>query len=432
LALPSTSPLNRAIDKEFENMKTSVLFGATFLASALAFVGTSDAQSRPRTAAPRPVVTTPTLLPQVIRSSPRARDLGVPFEGTPGRFNAITDVVGIEVGQTTVLDGRARTGVTAIFPRGKTAIDGVFAAQIDFNGTGEMTGSHLIQEIGGFFGPILLTGTVNVGAVSAATQAWTKTHIANEDLRFTRVLPVVAETYDGLSDVWSFPIKPEHVWNALDTAKGGPVLEGAVGGGTGMTVHDFKGGNGTSSRIVDLMGKAYTVGVFVQANYGYRESLTIAGVPVGKEITDLMPIERPPENRVEGSIIIIVATDAPLSATQLQRLARRATVGLSRIGGGTGTNSGDIYLAFSTANSLPIGTGQMLTSQSVPAEEMAPLFRATAWATEEAIVNAMVAARDMTSADGRTVFALPHDRLRAALAKYNRLLPMPPQTPAAR
>jgi L-aminopeptidase/D-esterase-like protein len=198
--------------------------------------------------------------------APRARDLGVPFEGATGPLNAITDVAGVEVGQTTITEGRARTGVTAIFPRGKTAMDGVFAAQVDYNGTGEMTGSHLVQEIGGFWGPILLTGTVNVGAVSAATQAWTKKHVDNLDVRFTRVLPVVAETYDDLSDVWSFPIKPEHVWNALDTAKSGPVLEGAVGGGTGMVAHDFKGGNGTSSRRVELFGKTYTVGVFVQAN----------------------------------------------------------------------------------------------------------------------------------------------------------------------
>lgn len=356
------------------------------------------------------------------QSAPRARDLGVPFEGTPGPLNAITDVKGIEVGQTTVIEDKARTGVTAIFPRGKEAIDGVFAAQVDFNGTGEMTGSHLINEIGGFWGPVLLTGTVNIGAVSAAVQSWTKQHIADPELRFTRVLPIVAETYDGeLSDVWSFPIKPEHVWNALDTAKGGPVLEGSVGGGTGMVTHEFKGGNGTSSRQVDLFGKIYTVGVFVQSNYGYRDTLTIAGVPVGKEIVDRMPGKLAPENKVEGSIVIIVATDAPLSAVQLQRLARRATVGLSRVGGGTGTNSGDIYLAFSTGNTLPLGSGQLLNSTSIPAEEMAPLFRATAQATEEAIVNAMVAAKDMTSADGYIVYALPHDRLRAALKKYNRL-----------
>jgi D-aminopeptidase len=356
------------------------------------------------------------------QSGPRARDLGVPFEGTPGPLNAITDIAGIEVGQTTVIEGRGRTGVTAIFPRGKQAVDGVFAAQVDFNGTGEMTGSHLVNEIGGFWGPILLTGTVNIGAVSDATQAWSKKNITNPDLRFTRVLPIVGETYDGhLSDVWSFPIKPEHVWNALDTAKSGPVLEGAVGGGTGMVAHEFKGGNGTSSRQVSLFGKNYTVGVFVQANYGSREALTIAGVPVGKEIPDHMPGKVAPENKKEGSIIIIVATDAPLSAVQLQRLARRATVGLSRVGGGTGATSGDIYLAFSTGNVMPIGSGQMLNSSSVPAEEMGPLFRATAHATEEAIVNALVAAKDMTSADGDIVYALPHDRLRAALKKYSRL-----------
>lgn len=362
----------------------------------------------------------------IAQSQLRARDLGVPFVGTPGPLNAITDVAGIEVGQTTVTEGRARTGVTAIFPRGKKALDGVFAAQIDFNGTGEMTGSHLINEFGGFWGPILLTGTVNVGAVSDAVQAWSKRHIESPDVRFTRVLPVVAETYDGdLSDVWSFPIRPEHVWNALDTAKGGPVLEGAVGGGTGMVTHDFKGGNGTASRKISLLGATYTVGVFVQSNYGYRDALTIAGTPVGMEIQDLQPTERPPENKKEGSIIIILATDAPLSSKQLERLARRGAVGLSRVGGGTGATSGDIFLAFSTANSLPSGSAEPLPSKSIAAEQMSPLFVAAAQATEEAIVNALVAAKTMTSADGTTVYALPHDRLRAVLKKYNRLAAMP-------
>jgi D-aminopeptidase len=364
--------------------------------------------------------------PAYAQSEPRARDLGVPFVGTPGPLNAITDIAGIEIGQTTVTEGSARTGVTAIFPRGKTALEGVFAAQVDFNGTGEMTGSHLVNEIGGFWGPILLTGTVNVGTVSAATQAWTKKNIDNPDIRFTRVLPIVAETYDGtLSDIWSFPLKPEAVWNALDTATNGPVLEGAVGGGTGMITHGFKGGNGTASRKVSLLGGSYTVGVFVQSNYGYRDTLTIAGTPVGMEIQDFQPAKRPPENRKEGSIIIIVATDAPLSSTQLERLARRAGVGLSRVGGGTGSTSGDIFLAFSTGNVLPLGSSTLLTSQSVPAEEMTPLFVATAQATEEAIVNAMVAAKTMTSADGTTVYALPHDRLRAVLKKYNRLNAVP-------
>jgi D-aminopeptidase len=364
----------------------------------------------------------------IAQNVPRARDLGVPFAGKPGPLNAITDVRGVEVGQTTVIEGTARTGVTAIFPKGKATVDGVFAAQVDFNGTGEMTGSHLVKEIGGFWGPILLTGTVNVGAVTAATQAWTKRHIDNPDLRFSRVLPIVAETYDGtLSDVWSFPITPEHVWNALDSAKGGPVLEGAVGGGTGMITHGFKGGNGTASRTLALLGAPYTVGVFVQSNYGYRDTLTIAGAPVGMEIQDLKVGKRPPENQKEGSIIIIVATDAPLSATQLERLARRATVGLARVGGGTGSTSGDIFLAFSTANALPSGTGALITSKSIPAEEMTPLFVATAQATEEAIVNAMVAAKTMTAANGTTVYALPHDRLRAILKKYNRLMPTMPK-----
>jgi D-aminopeptidase len=352
----------------------------------------------------------------------RARDIGVPFVGTPGPLNTITDVAGVEVGQTTLTEGRARTGVTVIFPRGKTALDGVLAAQIDFNGTGEMTGSHLINEFGGFWGPILLTGTVNIGAVSDAVQAWTRKHIDNPEVRFTRVLPVVAETYDGpLSDVWSLPIKPEHVWNALDTAKGGPVLEGAVGGGTGMVTHYFKSGNGTASRKVSLFGSSYTVGVFVQSNYGHRDTLTIAGTPVGLEIQDLQPTLGRPANQKEGSIIIIIATDAPLSSKQLERVARRGAVGLSRVGGGTGATSGDIFLAFSTANSLPFGSSGLVSNTSIPAEEMTPLFDAAAQATEEAIVNALVAAKTMTGADGTKVYALPHDRLRVVLKKYNRL-----------
>jgi D-aminopeptidase len=356
------------------------------------------------------------------QNQPHARDIGVPFVGMPGPLNAITDVAGVEVGQTTVTEGRARTGVTAIRLWGKKALDGVFAAQVDINGTGEMTGWHLVNKIGGFWGPILLTGTVNIGAVSDATQAWTKKNVENPDIRFTRVLPIVSETYDGpLSDAWSFPIKPEHVWNALDTAESRPVLEGAVGGGTGMVTHDFKGGNGTASLTISLLGSSYTVGVFVQSNYGYRDALMMAGTPVGEEIHDLQPTERPPENKKESSIIIIAATDAPLSSKQLEHLPRRATVGLSRVGGGMGATSGDIFLAFSTANSLPIGSGVVLPSTSLPAEEMTPLFVATAQATKEAIVNAMVAAKTMTSADGTTIYALPYDRLSAILKKYNHL-----------
>ena len=281
----------------------------------------------------------------------RARELGVPFHGTPGRFNAITDVPGVEVGESTVLASPARpgahTGVTAIFPLGRRASEGVMAGEFTFNGTGEMTGSHLIDDFGAFFGPVMITGTTAVGTVSEAVLRWTKASFSDPLQRYSRILPVVAETYDGeLNDAWSFPLTARDVTSALDTAHGGAVPEGNVGGGTGMVAHDFKGGTGTSSRLVTVGATKFVVGVLVQANYGRRDMLTIAGVPVGEEIRDLMPARAADSRRKEGSIIIVIATSAPLTPTQLARMAKRGTAGLARVGGIGGATSGDLFLAF--------------------------------------------------------------------------------------
>lgn len=365
---------------------------------------------------------------QSVGAEPRARDLGVPFHGTTGPYNAITDVSGVQVGETTVIDGPgkggARTGVTAILPLGHGGREGVLAGQFTFNGTGEMTGSHLVRDFGAFFGPILLTGTTAVGTVSEAALRWTKKTIPDALQRYSRILPVVAETYDGdLNDAWAFPVRAEHVTAAIESAAGGPVAEGNVGGGTGMIAHEFKGGTGTSSRLVKVGSATFVVGVLVQANYGSRDMLTIAGAPVGENIRDLMPSFPPEGRRKEGSIIMVIATDAPLASTQLERMARRATIGLARVGGLGGATSGDLMLAFSTANRVSIGSTELQRFATVPADAMSPLFQGVADATEEAIVNALVAARTMTGYDGLTVYALPHDRLRAILQSYGRLTP---------
>jgi D-aminopeptidase len=358
----------------------------------------------------------------------RARELGVPFHGTPGRYNAITDIPGVEVGESTVLASSARpgarSGVTAIFPLGRHASAGVMAGEFTYNGTGEMTGSHLIRDFGAFFGPVMLTGTTAVGTVSEAVLRWTMATFSDPLQRYSRILPVVAETYDGdLNDAWAFPLNAQDVISAIDTARGGPVPEGNVGGGTGMIAHDFKGGTGTSSRLVTMGSSAFVVGVLVQANYGRRDMLTVAGVPVGEEISDLMPARTPETQRKEGSIIIVVATNAPLTPTQLTRMAKRATAGLARVGGIGGATSGDLFLAFSTANRVSIGSVEIQHFDTVPADAMSPLFLGVADATEEAIVNALVAAKTLTGFDGLTVFALPHDRLRASLKAHGRLLP---------
>jgi len=349
----------------------------------------------------------------------RARDLGVPFDGTPGPLNAITDVAGVEVGHVTLVKGEGksavRTGVTAVCPRGRESRDRVFAAWFSLNGNGEMTGTAWVEESGCLGTPVLITNTHSVGVVRDAVIEWNARRGKTEGYSGDFSLPVVAETYDGfLNDVNGFHVKKEHVFEALDGARPGPVAEGNVGGGTGMIAHGFKAGIGTSSRKAG----DHTVGVLVQANYGGRDQLRIAGAPVGKEIPDLQRVKGPGD---KGSIIIVVATDAPLLPHQLKRLARRATMGLARVGGTAGNSSGDLFIAFSTANP-EASKGEGLASLSMlPNERINPLFDATVDATEEAIVNSLVAGRDMTGVNGNKVFALPHDRLREALRKYGRL-----------
>jgi L-aminopeptidase/D-esterase-like protein len=365
-------------------------------------------------------------------AKPRARDLGVPFEGTPGPRNAITDVAGVEVGHTTIIrgDGKlvvgtgpVRTGVTAIFPHGKNFTGRVFAARHNLNGNGEMTGVSWLDESGCLGSPIVLTNTHSVGVVRDAVIAWSLRHADPKNYSGDLSLPVVAETYDGfLNDINGFHVKPEHVFAALDGAQGGPVAEGNVGGGTGMIAHGFKGGIGTASRVVPLGAATFTLGVLVQANYGRRENLHIAGVPLGPAFPDLLPTHGAPQDG-QGSVVIIIATDTPLLPHQLRRLAQRASLGVALVGGRGENSSGDLFLAFSTADATEASKLEGLaTVRSLPNEQMNPLFNATVNATEEAIVNALVAAETMTGADGNTVYALPHDRLRAALKKYGRLV----------
>lgn len=369
---------------------------------------------------------------------PRARDLDVPCDGQPGALNAITDVAGVTVGHCTLNEGGAvRTGVTALFPLGSEANDGVPAAVFAFNGTGEMTGAHQIAEYGGFFGPVLLTGTLGVGTASQAGLSWVARRTADEDQRFTRILPVVAETWDGnLHDAWGFALRPEHVWQALDAARSGPVREGNVGGGTGMICHGFKGGIGTSSRCFEQCGSLHTVGVLVQANQGLRDDLLVAGLPAGRWIQGFTP-ELPDGSAAlgDGSIIVVIATDVPLNPSQLARVARRATVGVARTGGFGGALSGEIFLAFSTApdaGRITVGGGRAQPLAMHPGDTLDPLFHATAWAVEEAILNALVAAETMTGLRGLRIYGLPHAPLLSLMRRRARMLePEPPSPPAA-
>lgn len=370
----------------------------------------------------------------------RARDLGVPFDGTPGPLNAITDVSGVEVGAATLIrgegalkvgEGPVRTGVTVVLPRGAKDNDPVYAGWFSLNGNGEMTGTTWVEESGFLEGPVAITNTHSVGTVRDAMIAWGLKHGA---LKQPWSLPVVAETWDGfLNDINGFHVKPDDVFAALDSAKAGPVSEGNTGGGTGMICYGFKGGTGTASRVIAQADGGYTVGVIVQCNCGRRPQLTIAGVPVGKEIPgsepyasaapSSLPRDLLPGSESQGdvgSIIIVVATDAPLLPHQLKRLARRAALGLARTGSISGNSSGDIFLAFSTANPHADLAPGPNTVKTVSNERISPLFAATVEATEEAIVNAMVAAKTMTGIDGHTVIALPHDRLQEVLKKYNR------------
>lgn len=360
------------------------------------------------------------------QTKPRARDLGVPFDGNTGQFNAITDVKGVEVGYTTLISGdgknAVRTGVTAILPQGKNFKGRVFAGWHALNGNGEMTGTTWITESGGLGSPIMITNTHSVGIVRDAVIAWGLKKGITDGYSGDFSLPVVAETYDGLlNDINGFHVKKEHVFQALDSAKSGAIAEGNVGGGTGMIAHFFKGGTGTASRVVKEKEGEYTVGVLVQANYGTRQFLNIAGVPVGREIKDLTPqINR--DDAGQGSIIVIIATDAPLLPHQLKRIAQRAALGVGVMGGRGENSSGDIFLAFSTANAAEASKDEGLSNLTMlPNDKISRLFWATEQATEEAIVNAMVAAETMKGYNGNTVYALPHDKLKEALKKYNRL-----------
>lgn len=359
---------------------------------------------------------------------PRARLLGIPFDGTPGPLDAITDVAGLEVGFTTLISGEGklragegpvRTGVTAILPRGlhDTLDHPVFAGGFSLNGNGEMTGMAWVDEGGFLEGPVMLTNTHSVGVVRDAVIKWRVAHGAPDASGYWWSLPVVAETYDGyLNDVNGFHVHDEHVFHALDSARGGPVAEGSVGGGTGMICYEFKGGTGTASRKLGAKEGGYTVGVLVQANCGLRKQLTIAGVPVGREIST--PAIWTQET---GSIIIVVATDAPLLPHQLKRLARRASLGLARTGSVSGNGSGDLFLAFSTANPDAAKSEGVAKLDMLPNDEINPVFEATVQATEEAIINALVAAEPMTGQGGHHVPALPHDELKQVLEKYRRL-----------
>jgi D-aminopeptidase len=357
---------------------------------------------------------------------PRARDLGIPFDGTPGTFNAITDVKGVEVGHTTLISGSGplkvgvgpvRTGVTAILPRGKDSNDAVFAGWFTENGAGEMTGTIWLDDSGFLDGPVMLTNSHSVGVVHDAVIAWKVKHGVPDKEGYWWSAAVVAETWDGdLNDINGFHVHPEDAFHALDVARSGVVEEGSVGGGTGMICNEFKGGIGTSSRVLAAKARGYTVGVLVQCNYGVRAELRIAGVNVGREIP-----EHSFRNGDVGSIIVVVATDAPLIPTQLKRVARHVALGLARNGSYGGNGSGDIFLAFSTANPDAISSHGLRQVTMLPNDSLDGLFLATVQATEEAVINAMVAAKTMTGINDRTVIGLPHDQLREVLKKYNRL-----------
>ncbi len=375
----------------------------------------------------------PAFAQQETHAKPRAHDLGVPFDGKPGPLNAITDVAGVTVGHTTLTSGEGklqigkgpvRTGVTAVLPRGlDSMMNPVFAGWWSLNGNGEMTGTTWVEESGFLEGPVMITNTHSVGVVRDAVIQWRVAHGKPDPTGYWWSLPVVAETWDGwLNDINGFHVKPEHAFHAIDSAHGGAVEEGNVGGGTGMVCNGFKGGIGTSSRKLDEKSGGYTVGVLVQCNYGTKDNLRIAGIPVGREIAADDPYASTSfVNDDHGSIIVVVATDAPLVAHQLKRLARRVSLGLGRNGSISGNGSGDIFIAFSTANSGAAATDHVVDLKMLPNDKLGPVFASTVQATEEAVVNAMVAAETMTGIENHKVVALPHDKLRAVLKKYNRL-----------
>jgi D-aminopeptidase len=363
---------------------------------------------------------------------PRARDLGVPFDGATGPLNAITDVAGVTVGHATIIRGDGplkvgvgpvRTGVTAILPRGReSTLKPSFAGWFSLNGNGEMTGTTWVEESGFLEGPVMITNTHSVGVVRDAVIKWRIRQGRPDASGYWWSLPVVAETYDGtLNDINGMHVKEEHAFEALQSAHGGAVPEGNVGGGTGMICYGFKGGIGTSSRTVWARAGGYTVGVLVQANFGARYQLRIAGIPVGREIQETKPEGPRVRESDQGSIIVVVATDAPLLPHQLKRIARRVPLGLARTGSISGNGSGDIFIAFSTANPEAFRASGVADVKMMSNEDMSALFEATVQATEEAIVNALVAAETMVGANNVRIEALPHDRLQQVLRKYNRL-----------
>jgi D-aminopeptidase len=361
----------------------------------------------------------------------RARDLGIRFEGRPGTYNAITDVAGVEVGYSTIIKGAGakavRTGVTAILPRGNRH-NPVYAAWYTLNGNGEMTGTTWMEESGFLETPVMITNTNSVGLTRDAVLKWVATRKWFNDNELWWGLPVVAETYDGmLNDILGFHVKDEHVFAALDSAKSGPIAEGNVGGGTGMMCLGFKGGTGTASRLVNIAGKKYTVGALVQSNFGAKKDLTITGVPVGRLLMDTLPYRfyGGPDNYTPGtgSIIVVIATDAPLLPHQLKRIAQRVPIGIGLTGGKGYNSSGDIFLAFSTANEKAFIADSLATVQQLPNEWIDPLFEATIQSTEEAIINAMTAAQTMEGIYGNTAYALPHDRVKAFMKEYIKDIP---------
>jgi L-aminopeptidase/D-esterase-like protein len=384
------------------------------------------------------------------QSKPRENDLKLPIGGTPGPLDAITDVAGVEVGHSTIISGSGklvigqgpvRTGVTVVHPRGKANPDPVFAAWFTLNGNGEMTGTTWVQESGYLEGPIAITNTHSVGVVRDAIIKW---EVSQKNVLQPWWLPVVAETYDGsLNDINGFHVKEEHAMAALNSATGGLPKEGVVGGGTGMTCLGFKGGIGTASRKLPASQGGYTVGVLVQCNFGSRRDLRIAGVPVGEEITDLQPCiannepdapntrrrhcdapahdDRTIDAPEQGSIIVIVATDAPLLPHELKRIATRVSLGIGRQGGFGGNGSGDIFIAFSTANPKSWSSDSVMSVRMLPNDRISPLFQATAQATEAAITNALLAAETTTGANDYRVFAMPVDRMLDVMRKYGRL-----------
>jgi D-aminopeptidase len=384
-----------------------------------------DASAREPHKSPPPK---PTIISKVVR----ARDLGIPFEGAPGKFNAITDVPGVEVGYTTLISGDGklevgkgpvRTGVTAILPRGRASLnDPVYAGFFSLNGNGEMTGTAWVEESGFLEGPIIITNTHSVGVARDAVIAWRVKRGAADKTGYWWSLPVVGETWDGwLNDINGFHVKAEDVWHALESAHGGALEEGSVGGGTGMICYEFKGGNGTASREIDIRpaagkdgsARSFIIGVFLQANFGRRSQLTIAGVPVGREIPGEI------YKQESGSCIAVVATDAPLLPNQLKRLARRVSLGLARTGTTSGNGSGDLFIAFSTANPNVASPDQVTHEvQTIPNDLMDPLLSGVVQATEEAVVNALIDNHPMTGRDNHRVDALPHDRLRKIMKRF--------------